>query len=221
MATKLYASAGLHWRPFVMSRLLTQTSSGAGNKEDDARKRKGVRQPYAALRGTQKGRHGNAGRPEKELGTSLAWDRVTSDTILAFTGNDGESTLLAESAGQETADRMRLPTGNLGDLGQTRAARLLQQFQHSRELGSSAGGGRRRAWFGFPCASGSLLALFGLAAGLAPSGRARRCRCRAAPAARSLLCLFPFAAGRFCGFWCHGTHVPCVPFLKLASVACP
>src|ERR1039457_7174436 len=84
-------------------------------------------------------------------------DRVAALFVLCLGGSDREPHLLAQDAGQEPADRVRLPAGGFPEFLQGGAARALQQVEALGGLAALAGArclliikrlGRRRAFVG-------------------------------------------------------------------------
>ncbi len=64
-------------------------------------------------------------------GCESGFNGVATLSVFALGGSDRQTHLLADSPGQEPANRMRLPASRFAQFLGTNAARPLQQFEHS------------------------------------------------------------------------------------------
>src|ERR1039457_5373922 len=68
-------------------------------------------------------------------------DRVAALIVLRLGGSDREPHLLAQDAGQEPADRVRLPAGGFHEFLPRGASRAFQQVEDLGGFGALAGAG--------------------------------------------------------------------------------
>src|SRR5271157_320492 len=113
----------------------------------------------------------NPGGQKEPNGWASAFDRVAALVVLGLGGRDRQPHLLAQGAGQEPTDRVRLPAGGFHEFLQGGAAGALQQIEDLGGLAALAGAGCLLRRLGRPCAFSSLLRRAGL---LARPGLRRR-----------------------------------------------
>src|ERR1035437_8619101 len=97
----------------------------------------------APARGTDKEKppRRNPGGQKEPNGWASAFDRVAALLVLGLGGRDRQSHLLAQGAGQEPTDRVRLPAGGFHEFLPGGAAGAFQQVEDLGGLAALAGAG--------------------------------------------------------------------------------